>query len=390
MEPQVTMAALRRLGNTLVLLTLIGAGCTGEEPEGEQAAVRIGLEGPITGDQASNGVDMLRGARLAVEQANAEGGVLGRRIELMALDDQADPQVGIEVAQDAVDSGVFAVVGPYNSSVGIENLSLYLDAGVIPIHLTSDSATNGQGFTVQPKDYQIAPTEAAAISDFFGAQRVAVLYDPSTYTKGIATGLRDLLEEAGVTIVSFQRADPDTLEESDLVRRVVAEDPDFIYASTYFPEGAWIAQEILNLEDPPPCLMGLANQDPGFVEQAGLEAARACPSSGVPEAAEFPQAQGYVEDYRGRFGVDPGTWGTFTYDSVQLLFDAVRRAGSWDPDAVRDELAATEGYEGITGAITIDESTGNRVDVPVVILQVNEEGRYVVDPDWAGFAGFGT
>jgi branched-chain amino acid transport system substrate-binding protein len=381
---------VRSISRVLVVMAVIGAGCTGDGTGDEQSVIRIGLEGPITGEQASNGVDMLQGARLAIEEANAAGGVLDRRIELVPLDDQADPEVGVEVAQDAVDAGVFAVVGPYNSSVGVENLSIYLDNGIIPIHLTSDSATNGQGFTVQPKDYQIAPTEAAAISDFFGARRVAVLYDPSTYTKGIATGLRDLLEEAGVTIVAFQKEHPDTLEESDLVRRVMAEDPDFIYASTYFPEGAFIAQEIQKLEDPPACLMGLANQDPGFVEMAGLEAAMACPSSGVPEAAEFPQAQGYVEDYRDRFGTDPGTWGTFTYDSVKLLFDAVRRAGSWDPDAVNEELTATEGYEGITGSITIDESNGNRVDVPVVILDVNEEGRYVVDPDWAAFAGFGA
>ena len=371
------------------LLLLIATGCTNGTTEGDRPVVRIALEAPITGEQASNGVDMLQGARLAVEEANAEGGALDRRIELMPLDDQADPEVGVEVADEAVDSGAFAVVGPYNSSVGVENLSIYLDGGVIPIHLTSDSATNGQGFTVQPKDYQIAPIEAEAISGFFEAQRVAVLYDPSTYTEGIATELRRLLEGAGVTIVAFERAQPGASQNA-LVRRILAEEPDLFYASTYFPQGARIAQEILDLGTPTTCLMGLANQDPGFVEQAGLEAARACASSGVPEAAEFPQAQGYVDDYRARFGTDPGTWGTFTYDSVKLLFDAVRRAGSWDSAEVRDELAATEGYEGLTGTITIDESTGNRVDIPVVILQVTDEGRYVVDPEWAQFAGFGA
>jgi branched-chain amino acid transport system substrate-binding protein len=374
----------------LVGLAVIGAGCTGEGTDDERSVIRIALEGPITGEQASNGVDMLQGARLAVEEANAEGGVLDRRIELMPLDDQADPELGVEVAEQAAEAGVFAVVGPYNSSVGVENLPIYLDNGVIPIHLTSDSATNGQGFTVQPKDYQIAPIEADAISGFFGAQRVAVLYDPSTYTEGIATELRGLLEETGVTIVAFERARPGASGEEALVRQILSEEPDLFYASTYFPQGAGIAQQILELGTPTTCLMGLANQDPGFVQQAGLGAASACAARGVPEAAEFPQAQGYVDDYRARFGTDPGTWGTFTYDSVKLLFDAVRRAGSWDPAAVRDELAATEGYEGITGTITIDESTGNRVDIPVVILQVDSEGRYVVDPGWAEFAGFGA
>jgi branched-chain amino acid transport system substrate-binding protein len=373
----------------LAAVALIVAGCTDQATEPERPVIRIALEAPITGEQASNGVDMLRGARLAVEEANRQGGILGREIVLIPADDRADPGRGVEVARKVIEQGVFAVIGPFNSSVGVENLSLYLDAGVIPIHLTSDSDTNGQGFTVQPKDYQVAPVEAEGITGFFEAKRVAVLYDPSTYTVGIARQLRDLLQEAGVAVVAFERADPDA-DEVDLLRRIRDEEPDLLYASTYYPQGARIAREVLELGLSGTCLMGLANQDPGFVERAGIETARTCSSSGVPTAAEFPEAAGYVDDYRARFDAEPGTWGTFTYDSARLLFDAVRRAGAWDPDAVRSQLAATEGYEGITGTISIDPSTGNRVDVPVVILEIDADGNYVVNQDWAAFAGFGS
>jgi branched-chain amino acid transport system substrate-binding protein len=210
-------------------------------------------------------------------------------------------------------------------------------------------------------------------------------------TRGAIGGqLRDLLQEAGVTVVAFERADPDAPDEVSLLRRIMDEEPDLLYASTYYPQGARIAREVLELGLSGTCLMGLANQDPGFVEQAGIEAARTCASSGVPVAAEFPDAAGYVNDYRARFDAEPGTWGTFTYDSARLLFDAVRRAGAWDSDSVRSELAATEGYEGITGTISIDPSTGNRVDVPVVILEIDADGNYVVNRDWAAFAGFGS
>jgi branched-chain amino acid transport system substrate-binding protein len=379
----------RRLPVALVAIALIAAGCAGQTAEPDRPVVRIALEGPITGEQASNGLDMLRGARLAVEEANGRGGILGRDIVLVPADDRADPDLGVEVAREVVNRRVFAVIGPYNSSVGVENLSIYLDHGVIPIHLTSDSATNGQGFTVQPKDYQVAPIEAEAITEFFEAKRVAMLYDPSTYTVGIARQLRGLLLEAGVEILAFERADPDG-SEVDLLRRIMADKPDLLYASTYYPQGARIARETLKLGLSGTCLMGLANQDPGFVQQAGLEAARACASSGVPEAGQFPGATAYVDAYSARFDTEPGTWGSFTYDSAKLLFDAVRRAGTWDPDAVRGELAATEGYDGITGTISIDPSTGNRVDVPVVILEIDGEGNYVVNQGWSRFAGFGA
>ena len=143
----------------LALALLTGACSKSPSPTASSSSgvVKISLEGPITGDQSSNGVDMLRGAQLAVQETNADGGVMGRRVRLLQADDQADPEVGKHVAHQMVDDGVFAVVGPYNSAVGVENLPIYVKAGVIPIHLTSNSATDGEGFTVQPKDYQIAP-----------------------------------------------------------------------------------------------------------------------------------------------------------------------------------------------------------------------------------------
>ena len=134
--------------------------------------------------------------------------------------------------------------------------------------------------------------------------------------------------------------------------------------------------------------MGLANQDADFVKTAGLAAARRCYASGVPSAEQFGGARGYVSAYRKKFGDDPGTWGTFAYDSARLLFAAVRKAGGWDSAQVESELSNTKNYEGITGTITIDPKTGNRKVVPVVILRISSNGDYVVDPQWAKFAGF--
>jgi branched-chain amino acid transport system substrate-binding protein len=371
----------------ILLVALVAAACS-SSGGGSSSIVKVALEGPITGPQASNGVDMLQGAKLAVQEANAGGGILGRKIELIPADDKADPAVGKQVAARMVASGVFAVVGPYNSGVGVLNLPIYVKGGVIPIHLTSNSATNGEGFTVQPKDYQVAPVEAKAIAELYRARRVAIVFDPSTYTAGIAGQVRSALEGAGVSVVAYEQVDPALHSYLDLVKRIKGMSPDLLYASTYYPQGAILAQEIQQVHMEGTCFMGLANQDPAFVQAAGLAAARACVSSGVPSAELFRGATGYVRDYRAQFGADPGTWGSFTYDSVKLLFEAVRRAGGWDTAEVRSELSRIKDYQGITGSITIDPATGNRVQVPVVLLDVNDAGRYVIDPKWAAFAGF--
>jgi branched-chain amino acid transport system substrate-binding protein len=374
-------------------LVLSAVACTsnsGSSSEAPQQVVKIALEAPITGDQSSNGTDMLNGAKLAADEANQAGGVMGRQIEVVPADDQADPEVGKEIAQQMVDQGVFAVVGPYNSSVGVENLQTYLDADVVTIHLTSNVATNGEGFTIQPKDFQTAPVEAKAITGYFSARSVAIVYDGQTYTAGIASQLRDAVRKSGTDVVLYQKISAHTKNFTGLLDRVENLSPDLLYVQTYYPQGGLIAKELQGLSTRPICLMGLANQDPAFVDVAGLKAAQACWFSGVPGPDQFAGAKGYVTDYRSEFGTEPGTWGTFTYDSMKLLFDAVQRAGGWDAEATNQALASTSGYEGITGSIMIDPSTGNRRDVPVVILQVDDNASYVVDPKWATFAGFGS
>ena len=367
---------------------MVAAACgAGATPQ--PAVVKIGLEAPLTGAQASNGVDQKNGADLAVKEANAKGTVVSRTLELVPIDDRADPDTGVEAANTAIGSGLFAVVGPYNSAVGAKNLDIYLKAGVIPVHMTSNSVTNGKGYTVQPKDYQIAPIEAKAITGFFKARKVAIVYDPSTYTQGIADQLRTLLRDGGVELVAFETIKPGEGSYLNLLKGIAAKGPDMLYTSTYFPEGGVIAKELsqANLGGVK-CLMGLANQDPGFVGAAGQQAAQACSSSGVPAPDQFSGAASYVTAYKAQYGADPGTWGTFTYDSVNLLLDAVKRAGAWDATKVREALTGTKGFQGITGKIDIDAQTGNRVDVPVVILEINASGQYVVDPEWAAFAGF--
>ena len=382
------------VGGLVALAVALAAACGGSSSSKsttvQSGPVKVVVEGPMSGDQAATGTDMYRAARLAVDQANAGGGVLGHRIELIKGDDKADPEVGKQVARKAVDDGAFAVIGPYNSSVGIENLKTYVDAGIIPIHLTSNAATDGLGYTVQPKDYQVAPVEAKAITGFLGAHRVAIVYDTSTYTAGIAKQVKQALTKAGAKVVLYESFAEDKLNAAAVVAKIAAAKPDLYYASTYYPEGGKIAKEAeaRGVGPAATCLMGLANQDAKFVQVAGLGAAVLCYSSGVPSAEQFSGARAYVKDYRKKFGVAPGTWGTFTYDSVELLFSAVRKAGGWNSDGVKAQLSKTTNYHGITGRIDIDPKTGNRKVVPVVILDIDRNGQYVVDKKWAKFAGF--
>jgi hypothetical protein len=120
----------------------------------------------------------------------------------------------------------------------------------------------------------------------------------------------------------------------------------------------------------------LPNVDPAFVTDAGLNVARSVVLSGVPEAAQLPHADAYVQDYEQRFGRTPGVWGTFTYDSMKVLAEAIETAGSTAFRPALDSLLQTRNYKGAIGTTTIDPLTGNRVDVPVFILNVDAKRAF--------------
>ena len=344
----------------------------------------IGVEAPLTGAQANNGKDMLRGVKLAVAQANAKGGIMGRKIRVVELDDQADPHKASAMVTKAQKAGAVAVIGPYNSSVGIVNLPLYLKAGIVPVHMTSTNDTDGMGITVQPKNNQISPIESA-YATAIGAKKVAMLVDPSTYTQGMADRLASALRAKGATVTSI----PITEGKNDYTAEVAQAFegvPDLIYVSTYYPEGAKIAQRLVLSKLPTKCLMGLANVDAAFVTEAGTIAAERCVFSGVPEAAQMPGAKAatYVADYKKAFNKNPGVWGIFTYDSANLLFAKMAQTKSTSFAPVLKALQNTKNYKGATGTISIRPSTGNRLKVPVYILDVTDKGVFTVSSSVKG------
>jgi branched-chain amino acid transport system substrate-binding protein len=344
----------------------------------------------MSGSEASTGVDMLDGAQLAASQLNASGGVLGRRLMLVAGDDRADPATGAPVARQLLGDGVSAVIGPFNSAVGLLSLPLYRAAGLPIVRLTSATATEGFGVTTQPMVTQIAPVEEAELTGVLHAHSVAVLYDPSTYTAGIAAQLAAALKRAGVAVPVDAVLDPQAsaAQSAQVLQATAAARPDVTYLAMYGPQAGAIAARLAAAPGSyGRCFVDLAAQGPSFVSAAGAAGAR-CLNSGVPSDGQLPGGKRYTKAYRARYHHSPGTWGAFSYDSLDMLAAAVQRTHRWSGPRLLDALRHTRGFRGVTGTTTILPSSGNRAKPPVVILDLNAAGNYTVDSAWAGFAGY--
>jgi len=387
-------AIVKRISRSIALLAVVSAtaltvGACSSGTDTADEVWRIGLEAPLTGSQAALGQGMLQGAQLAADNVNSTGGLMGRQIEIIAIDDAADPATGVAAANKAISEGINGVVGPYNSSVGLQTLPLYEDAGLVPIRLTSDNATEGMGITLQPMTSQIAPVTSEALSKFYGAKKVAVLYDPTEeYTTSAAAAVKKELESAGVTITSYSEVQPgqDQATYTSAIKAAEATKPDAIYSAVYYPEGAMIAKAVSETESAPgakSCLLDYSSYDNGYVQNAGVKVAQACDVVGVPAPSDFPNSAQFVDAFQAKFNAAPGTWSPYTYDSVKVLTDSVAKVGKWDSQEIQSALSSVSGWTGWTGSVTIEPSTGNRVPATVVVTQVADDGSFTVAPQWA-------
>jgi branched-chain amino acid transport system substrate-binding protein len=371
------------------VFTLAIAACGDSDDDGsgdDSGTWRIGLEAPLSGDLQTLGEGMLNGAELAADQLNADGGLLGKEVEIVPVDDGGEAEIGVPAVQDAIEEGLDGVVGPYNSGVGVETLPLYQGAGLVPIRLTSDDDTEGFGFTLQPMASQIAPITAEALTDFIGASKVAITYDNTEeYTTGIAREVRNQLEGRDVEVTAFQQLQPGQEEYTGVVNKLAAGNPDAIYAAVYFPEGARIANAI-SPGSGPTCLLDYGAYDTGYVEDAG-EAAPNCDVVGVPAPDDFADSEALVSEYEDRFDEAPGTWSPYTYDSVKVLAQAAEQAGGFDAEALTAALNEVKGFDGWTGSTTFEPGTGNREPATVTVDEVNDEGAFSVDGAWAKAVG---
>ena len=326
---------------------------------------------------------MLNGAILAANDLNSSKGILGRKVIIVPIDDAADPETGVKAAKTAIASGLDAVVGPYNSGVGAKTLPLYIAAGILPMRFTSSDSTSGLGYTLQPMTSQIAPVATNAVSKWVKAKSVSIIYDSTTtYTVNAAQTMKTDFSNAGITINDYQGITPGADNYSSNVTQSKSSNPSLIYIVTYYPEAGLIAKEIKQSGTNSMCLADFGAYDDAYVTAAGIQAAQNCPVVGVPAPSDFPGSSEYMSRYSKTFGVAPGTWSPYAYDSVNALAKASSVAGNLKLNSLSTALNGLKDFKGWTGSISFDTKTGNRLPAPVVIVATDSKGELHTDTDW--------
>jgi branched-chain amino acid transport system substrate-binding protein len=370
----------------LSLLLLLPA-CAPRPPREERAAraargagdVVIGVAWPWA---ARREIRYAEGLRMAVDEVNAAGGVLGRRVRLAERDDRESVDEGRLVAQQfGADPDVVAVIGHLQSYVAVPAAGIYDLSGLVMLAPTAtDPELTSQGyrrvfratFTEREVGRQMAEFAAAR-----GYRRVAICYIRNRYGRGLANAFEERGAEAGVAVVARQSYDPSdqggSLAFGGIVREWKELEFDAVFLAGEVPSAAGFVAEARRQGLRAPILGGDAMSSDALLA-AGAAAEGTTVATVFHPDEPRPEVRRFAADFRRRYGAAPDAGSALGYDAVRLLVAAMRAARSTDPDSVARALHATRAWTGVTGAFTFAPN-GDLVARPIVRAVVRD-GRF--------------
>ncbi|PRX36400.1 amino acid/amide ABC transporter substrate-binding protein (HAAT family) [Paraburkholderia sp. BL18I3N2] len=351
--------ALGRGMATVGILGTLAAAVVGVARADEM--VKIGEVAPVTGPASYLGKDTENGARLAIEEINQKGLVIGgQKVTLVfdAQDDAGDPRQATQVAQKLVDDKVVAVVGHMQSGSTIPASKIYNDAGVVQV---SPSATNPaytlQGFKtayrVVATDAQQGPTLADYAAKTLKVKTVAIVDDSTAYGQGLAVEFEKQAKANGITVLSHDASTDKAVDFRAILTKIKGEKPDAIMYGGLDGTGGPFAKQAKQLGITIKVLAGDGLCADDLAKLAGDAADNViCSIAGAP-LLKMAEGPAFVERYKKRFGYAPVLNSPFAYDAVGVIVAAMKRAQSTDSAKILAAMPATD-YHGVLGETQFD------------------------------------
>lgn len=368
---------------SLVAVSMIATGCGGgggnegkTDGESKAVTVKIGIGAPLTDGAVALGEGIVRGAKLAVKQANESQELkdLGITIETSEGDDRGKPEVGTNVAQQfASDQSMVGVVGHLNSGVSIPASTIYAQAGLVQVtpastnpSLTIDNTVDSVFRTCTIDSVQ-GPFAADAAFKDLGFKNVFVVDDSTPYGTGLAAAFKGQFEANGGKSVGFEKTADNQSDFKALVTKIKGAKPDFVYYGGIYNAGALFSKQLSEGGVTVPVMGGDGLYDAEYVNLAGAEAANGdfCTSVGLP-LDQLPKGQDFKAAFEAEYpGKQIAAYDAYAYDAAQVIIEGIKVAAE---EVGADKLTTPEGkkaivaavaklnFEGLTGPISFDEN----------------------------------
>ena len=350
--------------------------------------VKIGFNAPLTGFAAADGKSALTGAELAVEQANAEGGVDGRPIELVVYDDQAKADQAVPVANKMIgqDGVKVAVSGSYSGSTRAA-AQVFQEAGIpyISAYAIHPDITRAGPYVFRTSFVGEVQGRAGAklIGETLGKKRVVLITLQNDFGKSLAAGFKEAAGRYGIEILGEYQYGIKDRQFGPIVSKVASDGPDAIYASGYFFTAGPLVKQLRARGVDVPIIGQEGYDSEKFIEIAGAAAEGVIITTSLDRDSDVPETRDFIAAFEKKAGFGADMVAASGHTAVKLAVAALRKAGTEDPEAIRDAIAATKGLTASTGTISFN---GLGEVTKAVQVQVVKDGRFrrhsvIDDPD---------
>ncbi len=355
----------------------------------ETGTLRIGLQGPMTGDYAYEGKGFQNALRMLVDQTNEAGGILGQRVQLLVEDDAGDPTQSALVAQRLADAGVVAVIGAYNSTATEPASEIYNEAGIVHITPSSTAVRLTQKgfqrfFRTAFLDDRQGLFAAKFMQEVLGVHRIGILHDNSTYAQGLGEEARRYGEQLGLEIAFYDAINPDDQDFTPVLTRIKGAQLEAVFFTGYHSQAGLLLKQSAALGLPVKWVAGNANNNPVMIEIAGVANARGTyvVTEPLPKDLDYPAARKFVADYTARYGEAPASvWTIMAGEAYNVIRYAIEQTRSTDPGAIAQYLhTGLKNLDGLTGPIIGFDEKGDRLGTIHVAYVVDEKGEFVRNP----------
>jgi len=320
--------------------------------------LRVGIGAPITGPNATLGMQIRMGAEQARDDINAVGGILGRAVSTSIGDDAGDPRQGVLVANKFVADGVRFVVGHFNSAVTLPTSDVYRENGILQITPASTNPrVTERGFwnifRTCGRDDQQGKVAGEFIIKHFKDKKVAVVHDKTTYGQGLADETKKTMNAGGIKEVLYEGINPGEKDFSGLVSKIKAAGTDLVYWGGLHTEGGFIVRQMRD-QGIKAVLMGgdgITSDEFATIGGPGVEGTLMTYS---PDPRKRPEAKAIVEKFRAK-NFEPESYTLYSYAAVQIIKQAAEAANSLDPKTIAEMLKSGRNFSTVIGDISYDK-----------------------------------
>ncbi len=333
--------------------------------------IKVGIMVPTTGLEAAFGRDMENAILLAVSEINAKGGILGKNVITTTSDDACDPKQATAAANKLIAEDVVAVVGGYCSPATAPTLKIYGDAGVSIVIPVADSSkligvNPGNGFQINSAGIDQVITAVNLFKEK-KIKKLAIIHQRDSYSKELAALTEKKWKAMGHEVVAVEVVAKGEQDHSALVTRLKRKAPDAVFWTAYYDDGPLVIKQLRQGGFSKLIAVGDGSNSPKLMEIAG-KAAEGVFCFSKPMIEYLPAAKAFVDSYKKKFNQDPGPYSALSYDGMNLLADAIIRAGAADKAAIIKALKETKEFKGIAGPISFKPNNTLAVSNFVVLI----------------------